>query len=159
MASVLKLVAGGVSSYTDPSFTEADFNSLASGSWIRSDADWDNSTNLDVALECSFEFTMGGTTASGAYLAFWALPLARTSAIYGDDQGEGSTLPSLRYLAATTGVKVGITSGNKIYGTFPRIYIERGIYRFGISQHTGVSFNSSAAAAVEVRTTNYNLNG
>lgn len=159
MASTLLLKAGGVSAYAGCGFTLADFNSLASGSWIKSDSDFDNTSNLDTWAEVSFEFTMGGTTATGAYVAFWALPQNTTTSVYADDQGEGSTLPAARYLVAATGVKVGVTSGNKIYGTFPGFRLERGIYRFGLSQHTGVALNSSAAADVDLRTTNFNLNG
>jgi hypothetical protein len=159
MASVTKLIAGGVSAYTDPSFTEADFNSLANGSWITADADFDNSSNLDVLAEVSFEFTVGGTTTAGAYMGLWFRPLNRTASTYGDNIAEGSTLPASTYFVGACGVAVGITSGNKIYGTFPMFLLRRGLGRFGISNHCGVALHSSAAAAIEIRTTNLNLNG
>lgn len=159
MAATTKLIAGGVASYTGCGFTLADFNSLPNGSWIRSDSDFDNTTNLDLLAGISFEFTVGGTTTAGAYMALWALPLNRTASIYGDNQAEGSTLPGDTYLAATCRVAVGVPSGNKIYGTFHRWLLDRGIYRLGVSNHCGVALNSSAAAQVDLRTSNFNLNG
>jgi hypothetical protein len=54
---------------------------------------------------------------------------------------------------------VGITNGNKIYGTFPKFLLRRGAGKFGVSNHCGVALNSSAAAQVDLRTENINLNG
>ena len=61
MATV-KLVAGGVSSWTSISLTAADFNSLADGSFVLLDGTIDNSSNLDLLAEIAGTVTVGGTT-------------------------------------------------------------------------------------------------
>lgn len=160
MANITKLAVGGVSSWTSLGFTAADFNSLANGSFVLASSAVDNSSNLDVWAEASFIATVGGTTTAGAYLALWGLPLNRDGTTYGDTIGTGSTLPAANYLLATCGVKVGVTSGNTIVGIFPRFMLPtRRTFKFGLSQHTGVAFNSTASVTAEFQTTNINLNG
>lgn len=160
MASILKLTAGGVNTWTALGFTGSDFNSLANGSFVLASSAIDNSSNLDLFAEASFIATVGGTTTAGAYLALWALPLNRDGTTYGDTIGNGSTLPSANYLLATCGVKVGVTSGNTIVGIFPVFVMPtRRTFKFGISQHVGVAFHATASVTAEFQTTNLNLNG
>lgn len=159
MASVAKFVAGGVSAYSSCGFTASDFNSLANGSFVLASSTTDNGTNLDLLAEVSFIATVGGTTTAGAYLALWIMPQNRDGSTYGDTIGNGSTLPAATYFAGSAGVKVGVTSGNTIVGTFPRILLPRGVFKFGISNHVGVAFNATASVTAEFRTTNLNLNG
>jgi hypothetical protein len=160
MSSILKLTPGGVSSWTALGFTGSDFNSLANGSFVLASTAIDNSSNLDLFADASFIATVGGTTTAGAYLALWGLPLNRDGSTYGDTIGNGSTLPASSYLLSTCGVKVGVTSGNTIVGTFQRFALpNRRTFKFGISQHVGVAFHSTASVTAEFQTTNLNLNG
>lgn len=159
MANVAKQIAGGVSAYTGCGFTAADFNSLANGSFVIADTETANGSNLDLLSEVSFIATVGGTTVAGGYFALWVLPENRDASTYGDAAADGSTLPGGNYLAATCGIKSGITSGNTVVGTFPRFLLPRGDFKFGLSNHCGVALNSTASVTIEHRTTNLNLNG
>jgi len=159
MANTAKLVAGGVSAYSDCGFTAADFNSLANGSFVIADTVKANGTNLDLIGEVSFIATVGGTTTAGGYFALWIMPENRDTSTYGDAITDGSTLPSSSYLVATVGIKAGVTSGNTVVGTFPRFLMPRDDFKFGLSNHCGVALNSTASVTCEYRTMNYNLNG
>ncbi len=159
MASIAKFIAGGVSAYTTCGFTSADFNSLANGSFVISDSVLANGTNLDLLAEVSFIVTVGGTTTAGCYMGLWVMPENRDGSTYGDTITDGATLPASTYFAGACGVKVGVTSGNTIVGTFPRILLPRDDFKFGLSNHTGVALNATPALTCEYRTINFNLNG
>lgn len=159
MASVAKLIAGGVSAYTTCGFTAADFNSLANGSFVLASSTVTNATNLDLLAEASFIATLGGTSTAGCYFALWALPENRDGTTYGDTIGNGTVLPAGTYFMGASGVKVGVVSGATVVGTFPRFLLPRGVFKFGLSQHTGVALNATASVTCEYRTTNFNLNG
>lgn len=159
MASTAKLVAGGVSAYTTCGFTATDFNSLANGSFVIGDSVIANGTNLDLIGEVSFIATVGGTTTAGGYFSLWGMVENRDGSTYGDAITDGATLPSSSYLLATVGIKVGITSGNTIVGTFPRFLMPRDDFKFGLSNHSGVALNATASVTCEYRTFNFNLNG
>jgi hypothetical protein len=159
MANVTKLIAGGVSAYTTCGFTSSDFNSLANGSFVISDSVLVNGSNLDLLAEVSFIVTVGGTTTAGAYLALWVMPENRDGTTYGDTIADGSVLPAATYFAGACGVKVGVTSGNTIVGTFPRLLLPRDDFKLGLSNHVGVALNATPALTCEYRTTNFNLNG
>lgn len=152
--STIKLVAGGVSSYTSAGFTASDFDSLANGSFVVASSGIDNTTNLDLWAEVSGEMQVGGTTTSTSYLGLWLLPRNRDGSTYGDGTPNGANLPGSHYWVANAGVRIGITAGNAVYFTFPRVLLPRGFWKWGISNHTGAALDSTAAASVEFWTTN-----
>ncbi len=162
MANIAKFAVGGVSAYTSCNFQASDTNSLANGSFAIATSGTpqiDFSTNLDLLAEISGVITVGGTTVTGAYLAFYLLPLNQDGTTYADGQGAGATLPAASYLVTSVGVKAGVTTGNTITFTTPRFLLPRGTAKFAIANGTGVAFNSSSAPTISYRTTNLNLNG
>lgn len=159
MASIAKLIAGAVPNYTSCNFTAADFNSLANGSFVLGSTSVTNATNLDLLAEASFIATVGGTTTAGGGMSLWVLPLNRDGTTFGDTIGTGATLPSSVYFVSGLGVKVGVTTGNTVVGTFFRFLLPRGEFKFGLSNHCGVALNATAAVTCEYRTSNFNLNG
>lgn len=161
MTATTKLIAGatGSGAFSSAGFTAADFNSLANGSFVLASTAIDNSGNLDLEAEFSGQFEVGGTTTAAHYLLLWLLPRNRDGSTYGDGTGNGSNLPGSQYLVASGGVKVGVTSGNAVFFTFRRIWLPRGLFKWGLSQHLGAALDSTAAAQAEFLTTNINLNG
>lgn len=152
--ATIKLLAGGVSAYTDAGFTAADFNSLANGSFVVASTGIDNTTNRDLWAEVSGQLEVGGTTTATSYLALWLLPRNRDGSTYGDATPNGSNLPGSHMWVANAGVRIGITSGNAVFFTFRPVLLPRGFFKWGISNHTGAALDSTAAATVEFWTTN-----
>lgn len=152
--ATIKLLAGGVSAFTSAGFTATDFNSLANGSFVVGSSNIDNSANLDLWAEVSGQMEVGGTTTSTSYFALWLLPRNRDGSTIGDGTPNGSNLPGSHMWVANAGVRIGITSGNAVFFTFPRVLLPRGVFRWGISNHTGAALDSTAAATVEFSTTN-----
>jgi hypothetical protein len=157
MANIIKLVAG--QAFTSAGFTAADFNSLANGSFVLASTAIDNSTNLDLFAELSGQVEVGGTTTATSYFGLWLLPRNRDGSTYGDGTPSGTTLPNTGYLVTVIGPRIGITSGNACFYTFPRVLIPRGLFKWGLSNHNGAALDSTAAAAWEFWTTNLNTNG
>ena len=59
---------------------------------------------------------------------------------------------------SSVGVKTGVTSGNTVTGTFRGIVLPPGNFKFAIVNNTTVALNATAAATVEYRSYNENLN-
>lgn len=160
MANTLKLAAGSQSTYTSCGFTASDFNSLAVGSCavMPTTAAIDNTVNLDDLLTVSFVFTVGGTTPTGGYFSLYLLPLNQDGTTYGDGTTTGSAVPGINYYVCNAYVKVGVTSGNTVTGTFlPSVPLDRVKFILGIGNNC-IALNSSAAATVQYNTSVYNLN-
>ncbi len=159
MASILRLTAGVVSSWSTMGFTAADFNSLANGSFVLASTAIDNSSNLDLWATCAGSMEVGGTTTAAHYLMLWRLPLSRDGSTYGDGTASGTNLPGSQFLAGSTTAKVGITSGNALHWQFDRVWMPRNTWKWGLSQHLGAALDSTAAFAGEFQTTSLNTNG
>jgi hypothetical protein len=151
----ITLAAGAVASFATAGFTLTDFNSRANGSFVLATTTIDNTANLDLMAELSGQFTVGGTTAATHWLALWILERNRDATTFGCGTPTGTALPAAHQWVASAGVRAGITSGSAVFFTFPRIFMPRGLFRFGISQHLGAALNASAAAQVEFRTTTF----
>jgi len=160
MANKTSWVAGaGVGlTYTSAGFTAADFNSLANGSVVVASSAVTNGTALDQYADVSFIFTMGGTTTATSIFTLYVLPLNRDASTYGDGVANGSTAPVAGYFVSSVGVKTGVTSGNTVTGTFRGIVLPPGNFKFAIVNNTTVALNATAAATVEYRSYNENLN-
>ncbi len=161
MASIAKLSYGTTTgnTWTDAGFTASDFNSRANGSVVVATTALDNDSALDLEAEVSFTFEVGGTTTATSRFHLYILPLDQGGTIYGDDAATGTTAPADTYWMATSGVKTGITSGNKVYGTFPRVPLPAADFKFAIVNSMGAALDATAAAVVKYRTVNRNLNG
>lgn len=156
MTNIARNILGINSGWTDAGFIQSSFNSGANGTFWQA-ASYQTGS-LDLMGEFWFKAYVGGTTTTGAYFCLWAqeeLPDGN----FGDGVGNGTTLPSASYLLATAGVKVGVTSGSPVFGFFKKFPIPINNYRYGISQHSGVSLNAVSSMAAQYRTINYNLNG
>ena len=160
MASIAKLSYGATSTtWTDAGFTASDFNSRADGSVVVAATALDNDSGLDLEIEVSFTFEVGGTTTATSYFALYILPLDQGGTIYGDDAATGTTIPASSYWVTSSGVKTGITSGSKVYGTFPRVPLPAADFKLAIVNKMGAALDATAAATVKYRTVNRNLNG
>jgi hypothetical protein len=151
----IKLAAGEVAAFASAGFTLTDFNSRANGSFVLATTTIDNTANLDLMGEVSGQLTVGGTTTAAHFLALWILEQNRDAAAFGCGTPTGTALPGGHQWVTTALVRSGITNGNAVFFTFPRIFLPRGLFRFGISQHLGAALNASAAAQVEFRTTTF----
>jgi len=150
MADLIKYAGGSLYglTYTNVGFTLTDFNSLANGSCVIAGTTQTNGTSLDLEALISFQFTMGGTTTTGAAIDIYLLPLNRDGSTFGDNTASGSTLP-VGLLWDSVPVKVGITSGNVIYGTSRVRRLPFRDFRWGIGNLTGAAFNATSAAQVQ----------
>jgi len=160
-ANTAKQTPGALNSgsYTSCGFAAGDINSLANAAGIvATSATLDNSSNLDTLMQISGTITMGGTTsASGAFLKFYIVPQNQDGTTYGD---QITTIPSSNYEVATVGIKGTVGSGTAITWTTSYFFIPtRGVFKVAIYNGTGAAFNASAAATINCRTTNINLNG
>jgi len=160
VADQAKWAAGGLYglTFTNVGFTLTDFNSLANGSFIIADTTQTNGTSLDTHAQVSFQFTMGGTTTAGGAIKIFLLPLHRDGSTFGDNTADGTTLP-VGYLWDEVPIKVGITSGNAIYGTSLWRPLPFRDFRWGIGNTTGAAFNATSAAQVQGISGVLNLNG
>lgn len=159
MADIAKLAFGATSTtWTSAGFTASDFNSLAVGSVVVAATAIANSTGLDLEAEVSFSFEVGATTAATSRFDLYILPLNRDGSTYGDGVATGTTLPAPTYWVTPCLVRTGVTSGNAVVGTFPRVLLTSANFKFAIANQA-VALDSTAAAAVEYRTVNRNLNG
>jgi hypothetical protein len=161
MADIAKLVYGTATggTWTSAGFTATDFNSRANGSVVVATTTLDNDSGLDLEAEVSFSFEVGGTTTAASRFDLYILPLNRDGTTLGDGVATGATLPAGTYWVASCLVRTGVTSGNAVVGTFPRVPLPAADFRFAIANVTGAALDSTAAAAVEYRTVNRNLNG
>lgn len=162
MASKLKQAAGfGGSGLTwvDAGFTASDFNSRGSGSVVVAATAITNGTDLDVLVDVSFQFEVGGTTTSGSYAQLYLLPLQQDGSTYGDGVATGTTLPAPQYARQVAYVKPSVTSGNAVHGMFEGVTVPPGSYKFAVAQVMGAALDSTAAAAVKYRTRTLDLNG
>jgi hypothetical protein len=160
MASIAKLTYGATTStWTSAGFTASDFNSRASGSVVVAATAIDQDTNLDLDVEVSFTFEVGGTTTTASRFDLYIMPLNQDATTYGDGQSTGTTVPSQTYWAASCLVRTGVTSGNAVVGTFPRVPMPAADFKFAIANITGSALDATAAADVKYRTVNRNLNG
>lgn len=160
MASIAKLNFGATSTtWTAAGFTLSDFNSRADGSVVVAATAIDNATNLDLEVEVSITAEVGGTTTTASRFDLYILPLNQDGTTYGDGQVTGTTVPAASYWVASCLVKTGVTSGNAVYGNFPRVPLPAASFKFAIVNRMGSALDSTANAAVDYRTVNRNLNG
>lgn len=160
MASIAKLAYGATtSSWTSAGFTASDFNSRANGSVVVATSTLDNDSGLDLEAEVSFSFEVGGTTTTASRFDLYILPLNQDGTTLGDGAATGTTIPAATYWMTSAVVKTGVTSGNAVTGTFPRVPLPAADFRFAIVNNTGSALDATAAAAVQYRTVNRNLNG
>lgn len=147
--------------WTDSGFTASDFNSLANGSVVVAATEISNddeTTEGDLFLIVSFECEVGGTTTAASRFDLYLLPEGQ-GGIYGDNAATGSTLPGWTYLVGQAAVRSGITSGNKVYGTFAPVPLPLGDFKLALANQTGAALDSTAAAVVKHRTVLLNTNG
>lgn len=138
-------------------FTAANFNSMSSGNSVVATTTIANGTPLDLYADVSFSFFTGGATNTASYLALYLLPLNQDGTTYGDGFATGPGAPAPAYQAASAAVIAGL-SGTTIVGTFRGIVLPPGSFRFAISNQLGAALNAAAAAVVNYRTYNENLN-
>lgn len=140
-------------------FTAGDLNSLASGGGALSTTVIANGTNLDLYADASFVITVGGTTVAGSYFALYLLPLNQDGSTYGDGYASSTTvLPVATYQAGSALVKVGVTSGNTVTGTFRGIILPPGSFKFAFGNLLTVALSATAALTLSYRSYNENLN-
>ena len=150
------------SAWTSISFTAGDLNSLASGGGALGSTVISNSSGLDTNIDFSFLVTVGGTTVAGSFITVFLLPLNEDGSHYGDDYASSTTTqPSVGYAFGSIGVKVGITTGNVVYGTmtgnaYPTI--APGDYKVAFGNNLTIALNSTAALTLKYRTYEFNLN-
>lgn len=145
--------------FTTVTFTAGDLNSLASGGAALGTAAIANGTNLDQMMDVSFVVTVGGTTTAGSYLTLFLLPLNQDGSTYGDGYASStSTQPSAGYGVGSIGVKVGVTSGSTVTGTFALINLPPGDCKLAFGNNLQVALSSTAALTLKYRTYNTNLN-
>lgn len=155
--AAIKLVAGGVSSWTSISLTAADFNSLADGSFVLLTGTIDNSTNLDLMAEISGTVVVGGTTVARSCMPLFLLPQNQDGSTYGDGTATGTSAPNSSYWVSTLGARVGVTSGNASVMITPRPFLlTRGVHKLGVQSKLTVALHATASAAFYIRTTNLN---
>lgn len=162
MASIIRPIIGSsTTAWQSAGFTAANFNSLANGSFVLAASAVAQSSNLDDYLDLSFSLVVGGTTTAASFLSLYLLPLNQDGTTYGDATATGSTPPGASYWMTNAFPAVGITSGNAIVGSFPRVFIGdlASDFKLGIVNNLGVALNASAAAAVKYLTINTNGNG
>lgn len=145
-------------SFTSVTFTAGELNSLASGGGALSTAAITNSANLDLYADVSFVVAVGGTTVAGSYLTLYVLPLNQDGSTYGDGYASSSSVqPVATYAVGSCQVKVGVTSGNTITGTFRGIVLPPGDFKFALGNQLQVALNATAALTLKYRTYNENL--
>lgn len=144
--------------WTTAGFTAANFNSLANGSVVVASTALVNGTNLDLYADVSFVTTVGGTTTASSYYALYLLPLNQDGTTYGDNVANGSAAPAAGYQVSAVGVLSGVASGSTVVGTFRGIVLPPGSYKFAIVNNLGIALSATAAATVNYRTYNENLN-
>lgn len=162
MASIIRPIIGSsTTTWVSAGFTAADFNSLANGSLVVAASAIAQSANLDDFLDVSFSLVVGGTTTAASFLALYLFPLNQDGTTYGDATGTGSALPGVSYWMTNTFAKIGVTSGNAIVGSFPRVFVGdlASDFKLGIVNNLGVALNASAAAVAKYLTINTNGNG
>lgn len=160
MAGTSRWVAGGGQglTYGSAGFTGTDFASLATGSVVVATSAIANSSPLDLYADVSFVITVGGTTVVNSRFDLYLLPLNQDGTTYGDGVATGASLPAAGYQVSSIGVKVGVTTGNSVTGTFRGIVMPPGNFKFAIGNQAGVSMNATPAATFSYRTYNENLN-
>lgn len=147
--------------WTDAGFTATDFNSRANGSVVVAATEISNdneTTEGDLFLIVSFECEVGGTTTAASRFDLYVLTEGH-GGIYGDNVATGTTLPGYTYLVAQAAVLSGVTSGNKVYGTFSPVPMPLGDFKLAIANQTGAALDATAAAVVQYRTVLLNTNG
>lgn len=162
MASIIRPVIGSsTTTWQSAGFTATDFNSLANGSFVLAASALAQSTNLDDYIDVSFSLVVGGTTVAASFLSLYLFPLNQDGSTYGDATATGSALPAPSYWMTNAFAKIGITSGNAIVGSFPRVFIGdlASDFKVGIVNNLGVALNASAAAVAKYLTINTNGNG
>ena len=161
MASIAKLSYGTAtgSTWTSAGFTASDFNSRANGSVVVAATALDQDTSLDLDIEVSFSVEVGGTTTTASRFDLYILPLNQDATTYGDNAATGTTIPAATYWVTSAVVKTGITAGNAVVGTFPRVPLPAADVKLAIVTNMGAALDASANAAVQYRTVNRNLNG
>lgn len=165
MADLLKLAAGSLGSgltWASAGFTAADFNSLTSGSSVVATTALQNGSPLDLQIDVSFVFTVGGTTTALSLLHCYLLPLNQDGSTYGEGLSTGANsgvLPAIGYHVGQVAPKVGVTSTNTITGMFREITLPPGDFRLAIGSGLIIALHSAAAAAVQMRAYVRNLNG
>lgn len=162
MASIIRPIIGSSTiTWQSAGFTATDFNSLANGSFVLAASAITQSSNLDDYINASFSLVVGGTTTAASYLTLYLFPLNQDGSTYGDATGTGSALPAPSYWMTNAYAKIGISNGNAIVGSFPRVFIGdlASDFKLGIANNLGVALNASAAAVVKYLTINTNGNG
>lgn len=162
MASIIRPTIGSsTTTWQSAGFTATDFNSLANGSFVLAASAIAQSTNLDDFIEVSFSLVVGGTTTAASFLSLYVAPLNQDGSTYGDATATGSGIPGASYWMTNAFTKIGITNGNAIVGSFPRVFIGdlASDFKLGIVNNLGVALNASAAAVAKYLTINTNGNG
>lgn len=169
MANTTKLIAGAQGAFSTSAaagFSAGDlalFNSLATGSCVVASSAIANGTALDLYGEVSISLAGSATTAAGAYVNVFVLPLNQDGTTYGDNTPSGSAqtvVPgAVPYLAGTIAIRPGITSGTALVGTVLLRDLPRGDFKLAVQVALGSALNAAAAATIAYRTTNLNLNG
>ena len=159
MTATTRWVAGsGGLTYADAGFTLASFNSLASGSGVVAGTAYANGTNLDQYGQVSGSFVPGATTVAGGYLSLYLLALNANGTTYGDGTASGATAPSSTWWVANCQVNAGITTSGVIYFDFGPVVLPPGNFVWAIWNNLGVALNAAAAAIVDHRFFDVNLN-
>lgn len=161
MANTTGWVSGrgqGLTTYGSAGFTVANFNSLASGSVVVATTTIANGTPLDLYTDVSFSIVVGGTTTATSRFDLYLLPLNQDNSTYGDNTANGATPPASTYQVSSCVVLTGVASGSAVVGTFRGIVMPPGSFRFAMTNQLGVALNAAAAAVVNYRTYNENLN-
>ncbi len=145
-----KLIAGGVSAYTDLGAVSG-LNSLVNTNACVISTDIDNSSNLDLLIDISI--SLGSITPTGTpYLALYLYPLNQDTSTYGDGRFGSSAAgpPPSPYwignipLVTSAGVQVGSIEG---------VVLPRGNFKIVACNVSGVTLASSSNTA-KYRTTN-----
>lgn len=162
MANTTGWVAGRLQGLTwgSAGFTASNFNSLAAGSCVAS-AQVTNATALDLYADLSFTFTVGGTTVANSYVALSLCMLNQDGTTYGDGisaNAATATPPVGTYQVSSCAIRSGQASGVAVYGNFRNVLLPPGAFIWVITNQTTVALNAAAAAAVQMRTYDENLN-
>jgi hypothetical protein len=157
MANITRLIGGSLAStWTSAGFTATDFNNLANGSGVLSTTPLNN-TNGDLTGEVSFSMLSSIAIAPNSRLDLYLLALNQDGTTYGDGTPTGSTVPSWNYWVATAGMRA---VGSTATGRLPIGQdLPNGNFKLWLQVTLGSALAGSAAASVQIRTTNINLNG
>jgi hypothetical protein len=171
MANLAKWAAGSFQSGAwgtslQSGFTSSDitaFNALGSGATVVASNAIANSTNLDLLGEVSFSFVINASngTFPGSYVSVYLLPLNSDGTTYGDNVVSGGATSAAigsSYWVANISVRGNIAAGGTAVGISRPFSLPRGDFKLALFNGTGNALNATAAAVVQFRSTNENLN-